>query len=425
MPDVNAFLQPALYTPAMAQQNALQAKKLKNENAMFDMEVADREAARAEAEAGNAMLSQAGGDYNKAAELAKQAGKYGLAQSFQKNVYDMSKLEGESQKNIAQANKYKADEKFRTLEATGKKLAIGSQLAGSATPETWAQIRQQGIDAEIWTADQVPEEYNPQLLKTMANQALTAKDKVDMEMDRLANERAERNTQSLIESRNRPDGGGDISKGWEVKDTPQGMVRVNKYTGEVAPIVTQDGAPVVGKTATTSKPMPAGIIKQQQEEVEIVKGTEDINRTLDKYYNDIKNGDLKLGLGKSIRAGVARETGMLSDENTTKLNNFKSDITKMVNASLRLNKGVQTEGDAQRTAQEILSNINDPDYVKERLKILQGYNEAAAKAKREVIDLTRAEYGKEPLFGAQQTSNQGAGNQGAQDDISALLEKYK
>lgn len=64
---------------------------------------------------------------------------------------------------------------------------------------------------------------------------------------------------------------------------------------------------------------------------------------------------------------------------------FRTNVSELVNESLRLNTGVQTEGDAKRTAESIMRNINNPTYVAERLAELKALNERAIKSREDAI----------------------------------------
>ena len=69
----------------------------------------------------------------------------------------------------------------------------------------------------------------------------------------------------------------------------------------------------------------------------------------------------------------------------------------MRNDSLRLNSGVQTDGDAQRAWNELMANINDPLTVRQRLEEINGYNQTALAIKQGQIEDIRTQYGKEPI----------------------------
>jgi hypothetical protein len=88
-------------------------------------------------------------------------------------------------------------------------------------------------------------------------------------------------------------------------------------------------------------------------------------------------------------------------------------MEKQRNASLLLNKGVQTEGDAQRAWNELFANMNDKGVVKQRLQELQKINERAANLKQLNIDNIRRNYGLDPLDTSSYASQQPAVGGGA------------
>jgi len=70
------------------------------------------------------------------------------------------------------------------------------------------------------------------------------------------------------------------------------------------------------------------------------------------YVNSIKSGNIKFGL--KDRASIAARSALGSnDPDVVARNDFERFKTRLVNESLRLNKGTQTEGDAQRSIKEL------------------------------------------------------------------------
>ncbi len=110
----------------------------------------------------------------------------------------------------------------------------------------------------------------------------------------------------------------------------------------------------------------------------------------------IDAGKLKLGPVSNI-ASQARNMAGMSDEQSRNFQSFQSTLEKLRNDSLRLNKGVQTEGDAQRAWNELIKNINDPKVVKQRLGEIQKINARAANLRKMNIDSIRSNYGMEPM----------------------------
>ena len=76
---------------------------------------------------------------------------------------------------------------------------------------------------------------------------------------------------------------------------------------------------------------------------------------------------------------------------------FKSTLERLRNESLRLNAGVQTDGDAQRAWAELIDNINDPKVVRAQLKRINDLNNRAVSLRQMSIDTIRQNYGMDPL----------------------------
>lgn len=145
-----------------------------------------------------------------------------------------------------------------------------------------------------------------------------------------------------------------------------------------------------------SKPLPVGALKMQNEALDVIGTASSINDRMQNKIDLIDNKKLVLGpLSNPINRG--RNLVGMSTEESRNLASFKSDLEKMRNDSLRLNKGVQTEGDAQRAWNEILENINDEDLVKQRLQEVQTINQRAVDLRKMEVDTIRQNYGLAPL----------------------------
>lgn len=163
--------------------------------------------------------------------------------------------------------------------------------------------------------------------------------------------------------------------------------------------------------ATSGKPMPATALKMQQEELDAIGAVGSINADLAAIHKQVDSGTLKLGPIENL-ASQGKNTLGLSTENSRNYASFKATLEKQRNESLRLNKGVQTEGDSIRAWNELMENINDPNVVKQRLTEIQKLNERAAGIRKMNVDVIRQNYGKEPLETGGYSSQQPAVGQG-------------
>lgn len=168
--------------------------------------------------------------------------------------------------------------------------------------------------------------------------------------------------------------------------------------------------------------LPTSALKMQQEELDAVGTASSINADLAAMGQQIDSGKLQLGPVNNLLAKGKNLIGA-SDESSRNLATFQSTLEKLRNDSLRLNKGVQTEGDAQRAWNEMIANINDPKVVKQRLGEIQKINERAANLRKMNVENIRQNFGVEPLdTGGYQ--NQPAAIGGGGSNVDALLKKY-
>lgn len=168
--------------------------------------------------------------------------------------------------------------------------------------------------------------------------------------------------------------------------------------------------------------LPTSALKMQQEELDAIGTSGAINADLGALDKQIEAGKLQLGPVNNLMAKAKNMVGA-SDESSRNLASFQSTLEKLRNDSLRLNKGVQTEGDAQRAWNELIANINDPKLVRQRLGEIQKINDRAANLRRMNVETIRANFGVEPMDTAQRL-NQPAAVGGGGANVDDLLKKY-
>lgn len=166
-----------------------------------------------------------------------------------------------------------------------------------------------------------------------------------------------------------------------------------------------------------SKAMPAAALKLQEEGLDIVGTASGMNERLQKVIDQVSQGKLEVGPFKNIISSGLNAAGF-STENSRNYASFISNLEKLRNDSLRLNKGVQTEGDAVRAWNEILSNVNDEELVKQRLGEVQEINRRAAELQKLNVNQIRINYGNDPMDFSQYEKSVPAG---ASDDNSDLI----
>ena len=167
--------------------------------------------------------------------------------------------------------------------------------------------------------------------------------------------------------------------------------------------------------------LPTSALKMQQDDLDAIGTASSINADLGALAQQIDSGKLKLGMVDNLTAKAKNFVGA-SDESSRNLATFQATLEKLRNDSLRLNKGVQTEGDAQRAWNEMIANINDPKLVKQRLGEIQKINERAVNLRKMNIDVIRSNFGVDPMDTSRQQNVPAAVGGGA--NVDDLVKKY-
>jgi hypothetical protein len=101
-----------------------------------------------------------------------------------------------------------------------------------------------------------------------------------------------------------------------------------------------------------NKPLRPDLAKDEEEDYKVASSARNLAIEANNYVNSIKSGNIKFGL--KDRASIAARNVFGSDDpDVVARNDFERFKTRLVNESLRLNKGTQTEGDAQRSIKEL------------------------------------------------------------------------
>lgn len=169
----------------------------------------------------------------------------------------------------------------------------------------------------------------------------------------------------------------------------EGEVRQNRLDPNRKAIFTNGHWYEVG---VPGKPMSGAAMTQDGEDSGAINAGSGVNASLHKYQSQLEGGDLKLGVIENLASGVKNWTG-LSDPSSRNFSSFRSALEKMRNDSLRLNKGVQTEGDAQRAWNELVTNLHDTELVKQRLREIEQINAQAIQYRKRSLVSRRATQG--------------------------------
>lgn len=181
-------------------------------------------------------------------------------------------------------------------------------------------------------------------------------------------------------------------------DTPQGFEPDPTNPTALRPRTGGPADPNYVRAITDAKPnkVPFGIQNAEAEDLSSVQGLNTINSELQRFDKLIADGKLNLTAVQNIGSRVRNAAGF-SDENSRNFASFNATLEKLRNESLRLNKGVQTEGDAIRAWNELIANPNDTNLVRQRLAEIQVLNQRAADFKRNLIVQRREDNRLPPL----------------------------
>jgi hypothetical protein len=165
------------------------------------------------------------------------------------------------------------------------------------------------------------------------------------------------------------------------------------------------------KPMAQDKPLPVGALRLQLEAEEALTGAEGVIDELDRIDQQLTAGTLDLGFFSNLGNKAKNAAGM-SDEESRAFGAFTATLERLRNESLRLNKGVQTEGDSQRAWNELIADINDGKNVQEQIKRIQRYNRRAVELQQRKKQAVEQNYqGK-------------AASDSPEDDIDALLAEF-
>lgn len=138
---------------------------------------------------------------------------------------------------------------------------------------------------------------------------------------------------------------------------------------------------------------------------------------------DIKSGKLDLGLMKNLINSGQNMAGM-SDEKSRAYAKYTRFVQDLVNSNLRLNNGVQTEGDAWRELKAIAANGTsyDNDTAVDALKRVIEKANGAADRGRAHLESRKKTFGEEPFEGYNDTVN---GWRSRLDTINERIKGYE
>jgi hypothetical protein len=154
--------------------------------------------------------------------------------------------------------------------------------------------------------------------------------------------------------------------------------------------------PLVKPVPAPRPELPPAAAKQQDAHLEKIASATQRANDLGALRKMVDGGTLELGPIANATAAARNFTGN-SSENSLNYDAMRQQMTRIVNEGLRMNAGVQTEGDAKRMAQEVLDNLKDGKLVSNRLQRIQGLIDAETRAEKERLRILRKNYSREDL----------------------------
>jgi hypothetical protein len=158
----------------------------------------------------------------------------------------------------------------------------------------------------------------------------------------------------------------------------------------------QKRAGATSLNVNTGERIPTALVKEQDAMVDRVFNASAINADLSVIEGQIASGKLEFGPVANATS-TARNMLGISTEQSRAYASFRTTLEKLRNDSLRLNTGVQTDGDAQREWNALFQNINDTKYVQERLGEIRKINQRAGVLQRQRLNILRKNSGAAPL----------------------------
>lgn len=151
-----------------------------------------------------------------------------------------------------------------------------------------------------------------------------------------------------------------------------------------------------GTAANKPAQMSASVQRLEDDDISAIGSARTMNSELARIDNQIANGELDLGLITNARSMAENALG-IGGQNARNYASLNSTLEKLRNESLRLNTGVQTEGDAQRAWNELVTNLKSPELVRQRLAEIRALNDRAMGIRQGIINNRRAAQGADPL----------------------------
>ena len=310
--------------------------------------------------------------------------------------------------------KEKRDAEKAQLESTSQKLALGAQLLGGVTDQASYDAARATAQASGLDVSRMQPNYDPAFVAQKVQEGRTVKEQLDQYWKKQG---YDLDVQKVNETgRHNRTTEGLTANGQQIQIRGQNMVEgraAQSHGLSRERLEFEKTKP--GATGAPAKPLPVAALKLRGEAQDAADTAEGINERLGVVEKRIVDKKLSFGPVSNLANSALNATGM-STEGSRNLASFKSDMEKLRNDSLRLNKGVQTDGDAQRAWNELFQNINDTKLVQQRLTEIKQINARAKNLRLLEVDTINRNYGG---------TSEATTMKPAPASVDSLLEKYK
>ena len=141
--------------------------------------------------------------------------------------------------------------------------------------------------------------------------------------------------------------------------------------------------------------LPTKASADELDDVDAIYVSQDLINRSRNFINQIQNGKLVFYAGKTLAENFQIITGTGTEEQIKNSQEFKKFIDRLRNAKLRLAKGVQTEGDAERAVNELITSAetNSEKLIESSLLSLIDGAEVEITKRKSIIDIRRKNAG--------------------------------
>ncbi|EQB19574.1 hypothetical protein [Novosphingobium lindaniclasticum] len=150
---------------------------------------------------------------------------------------------------------------------------------------------------------------------------------------------------------------------------------------------------VIEQGGQAGKPPPVGVQKMVGEYTSARDAQDNAEAQLAPLITAIERGDLSFNAASNLRHKAALMTGLGSNAETVLYSQFQTSLEGLRNALLVANKGVQTDGDANRAMAELLAGTGDTASILTNLRSVQKSLKTRSSQAQGRIDELARQYG--------------------------------